>query len=71
MQLGHTRLYVPDIPATRKFYEAAFGLTTRFLHEVAITASCRPSARRQRLQPQPDAAARQELACCHPHGALL
>ena len=33
MQLGYTILYVPDEPATLKFYEAAFGLTTRFLHE--------------------------------------
>ena len=33
MQLGYTILYVPDVPATLKFYEAAFGLTTRFLHE--------------------------------------
>lgn len=33
MQLGYTILYVPDVPATLKFYETAFGLTTRFLHE--------------------------------------
>ena len=33
MQLGYTILYVPDVPATLKFYEAAFGLTTRFLHD--------------------------------------
>ena len=33
MQLGYTILYVPDVPATLKFYEAAFGLITRFLHE--------------------------------------
>lgn len=33
MQLGYTILYVPDVRATLKFYEAAFGLTTRFLHE--------------------------------------
>ena len=33
MQLGYTILYVPDVPATLKFYEAAFGLKTRFLHE--------------------------------------
>lgn len=33
MQLGYTILYVPDVPATLKFYEAAFGLSTRFLHE--------------------------------------
>ena len=33
MQLGYTILYVPDVPATLKFYEAAFGLATRFVHE--------------------------------------
>lgn len=33
MQLGYTILYVPDVPATLQFYEAAFGLATRFLHE--------------------------------------
>jgi len=33
MQFGYTILYVPDVPATLKFYEAAFGLSTRFLHE--------------------------------------
>ncbi len=33
MQLGYTILYVSDVPATLKFYQAAFGLTTRFLHE--------------------------------------
>ncbi len=33
MQFGYTILYVPEVPATLAFYEAAFGLTTRFLHE--------------------------------------
>ena len=33
MQLGYTILYVQDVPATLTFYEAAFGLKTRFLHE--------------------------------------
>ena len=33
MQLGYTILYVADVPATLTFYEAAFGLKTRFLHE--------------------------------------
>ena len=33
MQFGYTILYVPNVLATLKFYEAAFGLTTRFLHE--------------------------------------
>ena len=33
MRFGYTILYVPDVPATLKFYEAAFGLKTRFLAE--------------------------------------
>lgn len=33
MQLGFTILYVPDVKATLAFYEAAFGLRTRFLSE--------------------------------------
>ncbi len=33
MQFGYTILYVPDVKATLTFYEAAFGLTTRFFHE--------------------------------------
>lgn len=33
MQLGYTILYVQDVRATLTFYEAAFGLTTRFLHD--------------------------------------
>ena len=33
MQLGYTILYVQDVKATLAFYEAAFGLTTRFLHD--------------------------------------
>jgi lactoylglutathione lyase len=33
MKLGCTSLYIPEVPATLKSYEAAFGLTTRLLHE--------------------------------------
>ena len=33
MQFGYTILYVEDIPRTIAFYEAAFGLTRRFVHE--------------------------------------
>lgn len=33
MQLGYTILYVQDVQATLAFYETAFGLSTRFLHE--------------------------------------
>lgn len=33
MKLGYIIHYVPDVAATLAFYEAAFGLTRRFLHE--------------------------------------
>jgi len=33
MQFGYTILYVEDVPQTIAFYEAAFGLKTRFVHE--------------------------------------
>lgn len=33
MKLGYTILYVADVPRTLAFYEAAFGLARRFLHE--------------------------------------
>ena len=33
MQLGYTILYVDDVAKTLAFYEQAFGLSRRFLHE--------------------------------------
>lgn len=33
MKLGYTILYVPDVRASLRFYEQAFGLATKFLHE--------------------------------------
>ena len=33
MQLGYVILYVPDVTAAVSFYEAAFGLSPRFIHE--------------------------------------
>ncbi|ONG54403.1 glyoxalase [Pseudoroseomonas deserti] len=36
MQLGYTILYVADVPATLSFYERAFGLKQRFLHESGL-----------------------------------
>jgi len=33
MRLGYTILYVPDIERTVSFYEEAFGLERRFVHE--------------------------------------
>jgi uncharacterized glyoxalase superfamily protein PhnB len=34
MKLGYTILYVPDIEQTVSFYEAAFSLERRFVHEL-------------------------------------
>ncbi len=33
MKLGYCILYVPNVPAALAFYELAFGLTRKFLHE--------------------------------------
>lgn len=33
MKLGYVILYVPDVAASLDFYETAFGLSRRFLHE--------------------------------------
>ncbi|ATA56748.1 glyoxalase [Variovorax boronicumulans] len=33
MKLGYTIVYVPDVTQSLKFFEQAFGLPTRFLHE--------------------------------------
>ncbi len=33
MQLGYTIVYVPDVEASLAFFETAFGLSRRFLHE--------------------------------------
>jgi lactoylglutathione lyase len=33
MQFAYTIVYVADVAASLKFFEAAFGLPTRFLHE--------------------------------------
>jgi lactoylglutathione lyase len=33
MRLGYIIVYVPDVPATLDFYERAFGLERRFLHQ--------------------------------------
>ena len=33
MQFAYTIVYVADVPASLAFYEQAFGLTRRFLHE--------------------------------------
>jgi catechol 2,3-dioxygenase-like lactoylglutathione lyase family enzyme len=33
MKLGHTIVYVPDVAASLTFFEQAFGLSRKFLHE--------------------------------------
>ena len=33
MQLGYTIVYVPDVAASLEFFEKAFGLPRKFLHE--------------------------------------
>jgi lactoylglutathione lyase len=33
MKLGYTIIYVPDVAASLAFFEAAFGLQRRFLHD--------------------------------------
>jgi lactoylglutathione lyase len=33
MKFGYTIIYVPDVPASLTFFEKAFGLSRRFLHE--------------------------------------
>ncbi|MGQ8631019.1 VOC family protein [Agrobacterium sp. DKPNP3] len=38
LRFGYTILYVPDVPATVAFYEVAFGVTLRFLHESGLYA---------------------------------
>lgn len=38
MKFGYTIIYVADVPATVDFYERAFGLKRRFLHESNLYA---------------------------------
>nr|WP_063571511.1 VOC family protein [Luteibacter rhizovicinus] len=38
MRLGYTLIYVPDVTATVAFYESAFGLRRRFVHESGLYA---------------------------------
>ncbi|MCQ9156163.1 VOC family protein [Acidomonas methanolica] len=38
MKLGYTIIYVADVPATVRFYEEAFGLERRFIHESNLYA---------------------------------
>ncbi len=38
MKFGYTIVYVADVPATVAFYEEAFGLTRRFVHDSNLYA---------------------------------
>jgi lactoylglutathione lyase len=35
MKFGYTIIYVPDVPSSIQFFETAFGIKRRFLHESA------------------------------------
>ena len=39
MKLGYTIIYVADVPRSITFYEAAFGLQRKFIHESNCMAS--------------------------------
>ncbi|GAB3260138.1 VOC family protein [Chitinimonas naiadis] len=44
MRFGYTILYVPDVTATVAFYEQAFSLTRRFVHESGMYAEMETGA---------------------------
>ncbi len=44
MKLGYVILYVPDVPAAVAFYESAFGLKRRFVHETLTYAELETGA---------------------------
>jgi lactoylglutathione lyase len=44
VRFGYTILYVPDVTAAIVFYEAAFGLELRFLHESKLYAEMETGA---------------------------
>ncbi|MBI3789634.1 MAG: VOC family protein [Gemmatimonadetes bacterium] len=44
MVLGYVILYVPDVPASVAFYERAFGLARRFVHESGAYAELETGA---------------------------
>ncbi|MFP2926759.1 VOC family protein [Pyxidicoccus sp. 3LG] len=44
MKLGYVILYVPDVSATVAFYEKAFGLQRRFVHESGTYAELETGA---------------------------
>lgn len=44
MRFGYTILYVPDVAATVAFYEAAFGLSRRFLDDSGMYAEMETGA---------------------------
>lgn len=44
MRLGYTLVYVSDVSATVAFYESAFGLKRRFIHESGMYAEMETGA---------------------------
>jgi uncharacterized glyoxalase superfamily protein PhnB len=57
MKLGYAIIYVPDVPATVTFYEKAFGLTCRFIHESNLYAEMETGATALAFAGEPMAAA--------------
>jgi hypothetical protein len=53
VSFGYTIIYVADVVATLAFYEKAFGLKRRFLHESNFMASLKPAARLWPLRVKP------------------
>lgn len=64
MRLGYVILHVPDVPAAVAFYERAFGLVCRFIHEsgyaemetggTALAFAAHALAEANGLPPHPD-----------------
>jgi lactoylglutathione lyase len=44
MKLGYTIIYVADVPKSVAFYQAAFGLTCRFVHDSNLYAEMETGA---------------------------
>ncbi len=57
MKLGYAIIYVQDVPATVTFYEKAFGLTRRFIHESNLYAEMETGATVLAFAGEPMAAA--------------
>jgi lactoylglutathione lyase len=61
MKFGYTMLYVKDVPRTVAFYEDAFGLSRRFVHEAGMYAEM--ETRATTLSFAANGLAKSNLAC--------